>query len=196
MICISCSKEHPFLNDYQHLQIVLPALVPEEPSKNEEGEANSSLEEPLCLRKKTKSSPAWQWPSEYATFWQRGWLKSLCSCEECELMYQTEKVAFLLEERDGDLESSIETTTAQGVNLMQNGLDVLRTLVPNQAHQLDILHEFDSMRSQLNDYLGSLHQSNTVVTKAVSRKRISRPHWEREYLELTFHSTLTSSSNS
>uniref|UniRef100_A0AAY4D5R3 Putative E3 ubiquitin-protein ligase UBR7 n=1 Tax=Denticeps clupeoides TaxID=299321 RepID=A0AAY4D5R3_9TELE len=95
-----------------------------------------------------------------AVFWPCGWRSKLCSCTSCKT-----KTAFLLDESDTVLayENKGKTTEQEGGG---DGRDPLMSALNNLNHvqQLEIIHEYNDMKTELKDYLQRFAEEGKVVT--------------------------------
>uniref|UniRef100_A0AAY4D5E1 Putative E3 ubiquitin-protein ligase UBR7 n=1 Tax=Denticeps clupeoides TaxID=299321 RepID=A0AAY4D5E1_9TELE len=100
-----------------------------------------------------------------AVFWPCGWRSKLCSCTSCKRLHVETKTAFLLDESDTVLayENKGKTTEQEGGG---DGRDPLMSALNNLNHvqQLEIIHEYNDMKTELKDYLQRFAEEGKVVT--------------------------------
>lgn len=92
-------------------------------------------------------------------FWKDGWRKLLCRCSNCQLLYEAEKVSFLLDEED-----TVEAYEAKGKRRSSQyvqGMEALSSM--GRVQQVEALHEYNNLKSQLMDYLKKFADNKKVV---------------------------------
>ncbi|XP_036437835.1 putative E3 ubiquitin-protein ligase UBR7 isoform X1 [Colossoma macropomum] len=100
-----------------------------------------------------------------AVFWPSAWRTKLCSCTHCKNLFADAGVAFLLDETDTVLayENKGKTTEqAGGVEGRDPLMSALNNL--NRVQQLEIIHEYNDMKTELKDYLQTFAAEGKVVT--------------------------------
>ncbi|XP_014788965.1 putative E3 ubiquitin-protein ligase UBR7 [Octopus bimaculoides] len=96
---------------------------------------------------------------EQSTYWKEGWRSYLCSCSKCLEMYKSHKVAFLLDEKD-----PISVYEEQGQQFNSNaptGMEALSKM--NRVQQMEVIHGYNDLKSELTDYLKKFADSKKVV---------------------------------
>ncbi|XP_058470000.1 putative E3 ubiquitin-protein ligase UBR7 isoform X2 [Solea solea] len=178
MICESCMNQNSFLWTYaDHLTGVVRQVkeetggrsnadvAPEEqvddlikPSAKrtrEEAEPNCRLKELQAVNQKRERSGAVFWPS--------AWRSTLCSCNTCQERLSSAQLSFLLDESD-----TVVAYERKGQNNEQNqqGHDPLMSALDNlnRVQQLEIIHGYNDMKSELKDFLQRFAAEGKVVT--------------------------------
>ncbi|KAM8725312.1 putative E3 ubiquitin-protein ligase UBR7 isoform 1-T1 [Acanthopagrus schlegelii] len=121
----------------------------------EESESSCRLAELLAIGQRRVQSGAVFWPS--------GWRSKLCSCTACQERLSAACLSFLLDESDTVLAyenkgKSSEQTQA-GHDPLMSALDNL-----NRVQQLEIIHGYNDMKSELKDFLQRFAAEGKVVT--------------------------------
>uniref|UniRef100_A0AAR2JB05 Putative E3 ubiquitin-protein ligase UBR7 n=1 Tax=Pygocentrus nattereri TaxID=42514 RepID=A0AAR2JB05_PYGNA len=194
MICESCMNKSPFLWTYAaHVAVppVLKVCKAEEEGKVEvehdedetkpEKEVSESTEDNKrklqeledtsaegscsgCRLGEMKASGQSR-AQQGAVFWPSAWRTKLCSCTHCKNLFVDAGVAFLLDETDTVLayENKGKTTEqAGGVEGRDPLMSALNNL--NRVQQLEIIHEYNDMKTELKDYLQTFAAEGKVVT--------------------------------
>ncbi|XP_029985046.1 putative E3 ubiquitin-protein ligase UBR7 [Sphaeramia orbicularis] len=184
MICESCMNQHVFLWTYAaHLAVpgVSEAEVKEEKGtsdqevataikKDEESDADV---EPSCKRSRQEAEPdcrlkeleaiAQKRVQSGAVFWPSGWRSKLCSCSSCQTSLRESGLSFLLDESDTVLayenKGKNNEQRQQGNDPLMSALDNL-----NRVQQLEIIHEYNDMKTELKDFLHRFAAEGKVVT--------------------------------
>ncbi|XP_056621049.1 putative E3 ubiquitin-protein ligase UBR7 [Triplophysa dalaica] len=99
-----------------------------------------------------------------AVFWPAAWRTSLCICADCKIMYADAGVSFLTDEADTVLAyenkgKSTEQAEQPGRDPLMSALDNL-----NRVQQLEIIHEYNDMKTELKDFLQGFAAEGKVVT--------------------------------
>ncbi|XP_060772272.1 putative E3 ubiquitin-protein ligase UBR7 isoform X2 [Neoarius graeffei] len=100
-----------------------------------------------------------------AVFWPAAWRNKLCSCPHCKSVFAEGGVSFLLDETDTVLayENKGKTTEqANGGEARDPLMSALNNL--NRVQQLEIIHEYNDMKTELKDYLQRFAAEGKVVT--------------------------------
>lgn len=100
-----------------------------------------------------------------AVFWPTTWRTKLCSCQRCKSVLAESGVSFLLDETDTVLayENKGKTTEqAHGGEARDPLMSALDNL--NRVQQLEIIHEYNDMKTELKDYLQRFAAEGKVVT--------------------------------
>ncbi|KAJ8269915.1 hypothetical protein GJAV_G00108220 [Gymnothorax javanicus] len=102
---------------------------------------------------------------EGAVFWPSGWRTKLCTCPSCQKLHAEAGVAYLLDESDTVLayENKGKITEEAG---SQGGRDPLMSALNtlNRVQQLEIIYEYNDMKTELKDYLQRFATEGKVVT--------------------------------
>ncbi|CAL8315542.1 unnamed protein product [Merluccius merluccius] len=98
-----------------------------------------------------------------AVFWPATWRTKLCSCVSCQRCYAANGVGFLLDESDTVLAYE---TKGQRSEEAQRGHDPLMSALDNlnRVQQLEIIHGYNDMKTELKDFLQSFAAEGKVVT--------------------------------
>ncbi|XP_024912708.1 putative E3 ubiquitin-protein ligase UBR7 isoform X2 [Cynoglossus semilaevis] len=181
MICESCMNQNPFLWIYAdhlaavdhvtqdakdvegrggHVGIYLPdnrTDVIESTSKRVRGEPepNCRLEELQKIsQNRTRTG---------AVFWPSTWRSKLCCCSSCQERLSEAQLNFLFDELD-----TVQAYERRGQNKDQNqgGHDPLMLALDNlnRVQQLEIIHGYNDMKSELKDFLQGFVAEGKVVT--------------------------------
>uniref|UniRef100_A0A8C1SW07 Putative E3 ubiquitin-protein ligase UBR7 n=1 Tax=Cyprinus carpio TaxID=7962 RepID=A0A8C1SW07_CYPCA len=158
MICESCMNKTPFLWNYAaHIR-----KHPEETEgSSEEGSCSG------CRLREMKSSGKSR-TLQGAVFWPSAWRTKLCTCTDCKVLYADAGVSFLTDEMDTVLayenkgkstEQAEQAGGAEGRDPLMSALNNL-----NRVQQLEIIHEYNDMKTELKDYLQRFAAEGKVVT--------------------------------
>ncbi|XP_064195648.1 putative E3 ubiquitin-protein ligase UBR7 [Anguilla rostrata] len=106
-------------------------------------------------------------PREGAVFWPSPWRTKLCACASCKSAYAEAGVDFLLDESDtvlayenkGKTTEEEEGSASQGRDPLMSALNTL-----NRVQQLEIIYEYNDMKTELKDYLQRFAAEGKVVT--------------------------------
>ncbi|RXN26568.1 E3 ubiquitin- ligase UBR7 [Labeo rohita] len=103
-----------------------------------------------------------------AVFWPSAWRTKLCTCGDCKVLYADAGVSFLMDEMDTVLayenkgkstEQAEQAGGAEGRDPLMSALNNL-----NRVQQLEIIHEYNDMKTELKDYLQRFAAEGKVVT--------------------------------
>ncbi|XP_059353944.1 putative E3 ubiquitin-protein ligase UBR7 [Carassius carassius] len=103
-----------------------------------------------------------------AVFWPSAWRTKLCTCTDCKNLYADAGVPFLMDEMDTVLayenkgkstEQAEQAGGAEGRDPLMSALNNL-----NRVQQLEIIHEYNDMKTELKDYLQRFAAEGKVVT--------------------------------
>uniref|UniRef100_A0A8C2JYD6 Putative E3 ubiquitin-protein ligase UBR7 n=1 Tax=Cyprinus carpio TaxID=7962 RepID=A0A8C2JYD6_CYPCA len=103
-----------------------------------------------------------------AVFWPSAWRTKLCTCTDCKVLYADVGVSFLTDEMDTVLayenkgkstEQAEQAGGAEGRDPLMSALNNL-----NRVQQLEIIHEYNDMKTELKDYLQRFAAEGKVVT--------------------------------
>ncbi|XP_034018054.1 putative E3 ubiquitin-protein ligase UBR7 isoform X2 [Thalassophryne amazonica] len=175
MICDSCMKQHPVLWTYAAL-LTVPVVESEVnkekgtddvmDSKDEECDGPSCKrirqeEEPVCRLKKLQSNGQ-KGVQSGAVFWPPGWRSKLCSCTTCQCLAE-DGLSFLLDESDTVLAYENKGKTSEEA---QRGRDPLMSVLDNlnRVQQLEIIHGYNDMKTELKDFLQRFAAEGKVVS--------------------------------
>ncbi|XP_002737027.2 putative E3 ubiquitin-protein ligase UBR7 [Saccoglossus kowalevskii] len=133
----------------------------------EQGEANASSNDSSvevmsnsCKLQELKKRGV---PAEdQATFWPTGWRKKLCTCAECMQLYEEKHVAFLTDLKDtvhqyeehGKSKQTDGSQYEQGIRALSN---------MDRVQQVEVMHGYNDMKTELKDYLKSFVDQGKVV---------------------------------
>uniref|UniRef100_A0A665X601 Putative E3 ubiquitin-protein ligase UBR7 n=1 Tax=Echeneis naucrates TaxID=173247 RepID=A0A665X601_ECHNA len=160
MICESCMNKTPFLWTYAaHLAAVMfqvnDVLKPSSKRGHEEVEPSCKLKELQEIGQARIQSGAVFWPS--------AWRSKLCFCNTCQERLSEADLSFLLDESD-----TVLAYEKKGKNNEQNqqGHDPLMSALDNlnRVQQLEIIHEYNDMKTELKDFLQRFAAEGKVVT--------------------------------
>lgn len=134
--------------------------------KHQEMEVGSPSGAPGC-RLKELSGAGQERPRAGAVFWPSAWRSKLCPCTSCKRSYGAAGVSFLMDESDTVLayENKGKTTErerqggAEGRDPLMSALDNL-----GRVQQLEIIHEYNDMKTELKDFLQTFAAEGKVVT--------------------------------
>ncbi|XP_077950008.1 putative E3 ubiquitin-protein ligase UBR7 isoform X2 [Gasterosteus aculeatus] len=182
MICESCMNKNPFLWTYAaHLSVSGAAVQVKEERDAEESNTNLSTKdekgadviEPSCKRSREEAAPSCrlkelraigqQRSQSGAVFWPSGWRSKLCSCSTCKDDLSGADLSFLLDESDTVLAYENKGKTNEQ---RQPGHDPLMSALDNLNHvqQLEIIHGYNDMKTELKDFLQRFAEEGKVVT--------------------------------
>ncbi|XP_071759071.2 putative E3 ubiquitin-protein ligase UBR7 [Centroberyx gerrardi] len=188
MICEACMNLHPFLRTYAaHLAVPSAAAAEEELKQEEEQssdeekqgaeEATSSKAEvsdgPSCKRSRQETEGKCRLKElqaigqkrvqSGAVFWPSAWRSKLCSCITCQKSSADAGVCFLLDELDTVLAYENKGKNSEQE---QRGHDPLMSALDNlnRVQQLEIIHEYNDMKTELKDFLQRFAAEGKVVT--------------------------------
>lgn len=198
MICESCMNKNPFLWTYAaHLSVQHAAEQVKvenglEDSKGnipkDEKEDDDDVKEPSCKRSHVEEEPTCTLRQLQATgqkrvqsgavFWPSAWRSKLCSCNTCQERLSEANLSFLLDESD-----TVLTYENQGKNneQRQQGHDVLMSALDNlnRVQQLEIIHGYNDMKTELKDFLQRFAADGKVVTPDDIRQFFERQSRKR-----------------
>lgn len=98
-----------------------------------------------------------------AVFWPSVWRSKLCSCKTCQECLSESGLSFLLDESDTVLAYENKGKT---IEQRQQGHDPLMSALDNlnRVQQLEIIHGYNDMKSELKDFLQRFAAEGKVVT--------------------------------
>ncbi|KAM4633671.1 putative E3 ubiquitin-protein ligase UBR7 isoform 2-T2 [Polymixia lowei] len=98
-----------------------------------------------------------------AVFWPSAWRSKLCPCVNCKKSYAAAGVSFLVDESDTVLayenKGKSSEQEQEGHDPLMSALDNL-----NRVQQLEIIHEYNDMKTELKDFLQRFAAEGKVVT--------------------------------
>lgn len=173
MICESCMNQNPFLWTYA-AHLAVPGTAADGEVKQEEGGlTGEKVDEPSCKRSRQEAEPACRLKElqaigqsrgqSGAVFWPSGWRAKICSCSVCNKRLEEAGVSFLLDELDTVLayenKGKTEEERQSGHDPLMSALDNL-----NRVQQLEIIHGYNDMKTELKDFLQTFAAEGKVVT--------------------------------
>ncbi|XP_011490435.1 putative E3 ubiquitin-protein ligase UBR7 isoform X5 [Oryzias latipes] len=198
MICEACMKRSPVLWVYAaHLAAAGPEEPKEEGPGAEEITAKSEnhekdVTEPSCKRSHEEAEPSCRLKElqaggqkrvqSGAVFWPSGWRSKLCSCASCQLMLSEAGLSFLLDEADTVLEYENKGKTRERE---QPGTDPLMSALDNlsRVQQLEIIHGYNDMKTDLKDFLQRFAAEGKVVTSEDIRQFFEQQSSKRRRMD-------------
>ncbi|CAN9508002.1 unnamed protein product [Ophioblennius macclurei] len=174
MICEACMNRNPFLWVYAaHLAGTAAQPKesgtdppPAEPKVEEAAEPSPKRlcqeREPSCKLKDLQASAQKKEPSG-AVFWPSAWRSRLCHCSVCQERLSAAGLSFLLDESDTVLAYENKGKSSEQ---RQRGHDPLMSALDNlnRVQQLEIIHGYNDMKSELKDFLQRFAAEGKVVT--------------------------------
>ncbi|CAB3996752.1 E3 ubiquitin- ligase UBR7, partial [Paramuricea clavata] len=99
------------------------------------------------------------------TYWKNGWRAKLCVCQKCKLMYKEQDVEFLMDDSDTIIayEDRGQSRREQQSSSYDSSLNALNSL--GRVQQIEILHGYNDMKTQLTNYLAEFAKEGKTVTK-------------------------------
>ncbi|KAM9703117.1 putative E3 ubiquitin-protein ligase UBR7 [Menidia menidia] len=97
-----------------------------------------------------------------AVFWPSAWRSKLCPCSSCQELLATAGLSFLLDESDTVLAYENKGKSSEqrpGPDPLMSALDSL-----NRVQQLEIIHGYNDMKTELKDFLQRFATEGKVVT--------------------------------
>uniref|UniRef100_A0A8D3E0W4 Putative E3 ubiquitin-protein ligase UBR7 n=1 Tax=Scophthalmus maximus TaxID=52904 RepID=A0A8D3E0W4_SCOMX len=177
MICQSCMNKNDFLWTYaDHLAGAAVQV------KEETGESNVDVPdkqqmddviEPSSKRSREEAEPSCRLKGlqgsgqnrlrSGAVFWPSAWRSELCSCNTCQERLSEANMSFLLDETDTVL--AYEKRGKKNEQ-KQPGHDPLMLALDNldRVQQLEIIHGYNDMKTELKDFLQRFAAEGKVVT--------------------------------
>ncbi|XP_061602875.1 putative E3 ubiquitin-protein ligase UBR7 [Cololabis saira] len=188
MICESCMNQHSFLWTYAaHLAVPAEtdAAAAAAPVKEESAAEGSNVKapkkeeqaddvtEPSCKRSRDEAEPSCRLKElqsagqkrvqSGAVFWPSVWRSKLCCCSSCQEQLSEAGLSFLLDESDTVLayenKGKNNEQGQQGHDPLMSALDNL-----NRVQQLEIIHGYNDMKTELKDFLQRFAAEGKVVT--------------------------------
>ncbi|XP_034383426.1 putative E3 ubiquitin-protein ligase UBR7 isoform X2 [Cyclopterus lumpus] len=182
MTCESCMNKTSFLWTYAaHLSVPGAAVQLKEESEADESNRNlphkeetvEEVIEPSCKRSREEAEPSCRLKElqaidqkrvqSGAVFWPSGWRSKLCSCTTCKERLSEAGLSFLLDESDTVLayenKGKNNEQRQPGHDPLMSALDHL-----NHVQQLEIIHGYNDMKTELKDFLQRFAEDGKVVT--------------------------------
>ncbi|KAM9840716.1 putative E3 ubiquitin-protein ligase UBR7 [Aulostomus maculatus] len=149
---------------------------PEDGSKPDLTDIRSKVDdviEPSCKRSRQVAEPSCKLKDlqessqkrvrSGAVFWPSAWRSKLCSCNDCQESLSEAGLSFLLDESDTVLayenKGKTNEQSQQGHDPLMSALDNL-----NRVQQLEIIHGYNDMKTELKDFLQRFAAEGKVVT--------------------------------
>ncbi|XP_078262919.1 putative E3 ubiquitin-protein ligase UBR7 [Rhinoraja longicauda] len=101
---------------------------------------------------------------ECATYWPHNWRNRLCTCPSCMNLYKELEISFLLDEFDTVLAYENKGKSDEGIDSERS--DPLMTALSNmnRIQQVELIYEYNDLKSELKDYLKRFADEGKVVT--------------------------------
>ncbi|XP_019751799.1 putative E3 ubiquitin-protein ligase UBR7 [Hippocampus comes] len=129
-------------------------------------------DEPACRLKELEATGVKRVQSG-AVFWPSGWRSKLCRCQGCQGRLAEAGLSFLPDESDTVLayetKGKREEGSAPAHDPLMSALDSL-----NRVQQLEIIHGYNDMKSELKDFLQTFATEGKVVTSDDIRRFFER----------------------
>ncbi|XP_048736471.2 putative E3 ubiquitin-protein ligase UBR7 [Ostrea edulis] len=189
VVCADCMKKHDFLWAYNVQSQDTKCMVKEEvksevdvegasPVKTQETKENGSDQgtsddtdnKMSCLLKDLQKRGTSVQGS--GSFWQDGWRNKLCKCADCMVKYKAGEIEFLTDEVD-----TVHNYEQRGRNKTtpcsqyDKGMQALSSM--NRIQQVEVLHGFNDLKSELTDYLKKFAENGKVVREEDIREFFS-----------------------
>ncbi|XP_072895254.1 putative E3 ubiquitin-protein ligase UBR7 [Hemitrygon akajei] len=99
-----------------------------------------------------------------ATYWPHNWRNTLCTCPSCMNLYKELEISFLLDEFDTVL--AYENKGKSDEETDRERSDPLMTALSNmnRIQQVELIYEYNDLKSELKDYLKRFADEGKVVT--------------------------------
>lgn len=126
--------------------------------ENEEGK---SLVDSDCIVKAAKHKLT-NLPKPVSLFMLQGWRKQLCKCPDCRAKYQERNLDFLLNSEDTvhHYEKKAEPRNRKS-SQYEDGMKALSEM--DRSNQIEAIHAYNSMKSNLMEYLEKFAENKKVV---------------------------------
>jgi len=192
MICVGCVKKNPFLSAYAGLAVnvvakdkdVAASVVDVEGSDDGPSEAkrrkveddDDKDEEKNGVSKPEKTTEKKQCPVKTMSaktrpgtmFMADGWRAELCRCADCGAgVYAGRELEFLLDPEDTVHHYEAKGKEEQG-SQYENGMKALSEM--DRTQQVEAITSYNSMKSDLMDYLKTFAEEGKVVTQEDIKK--------------------------
>lgn len=178
MICESCMNKNTFLWTYAgHLAVPgadrqVKTETTADESKREEAEQGEDVAPPSCKRSREEAGSccrlaqlshlAHATARSCAVFWPSSWRSKLCSCPSCQERLAAGGLSFLLDESDTVLAYEKKGKSSEETRQLDPLMSALDNL--NRVQQLEIIHGYNDMKSDLKDFLQTFAAEGKVVT--------------------------------
>lgn len=179
MACDACMKSHDFLRMYQQRvqpvrvvkgegrggeDITIESPSPEKASPEKAStSAVSSCKEGGCELERRRGRLVMMGGCEDgAGYFDDNWREQLCRCSKCMELYSLQGCCFLLE--PGDTVAAYEERSAARPSTHDAGLAALATSL-DRVQQVEMLHQYSEMKSELSDFLATFAREGKVVGK-------------------------------
>ncbi|TRY57050.1 hypothetical protein DNTS_023951 [Danionella cerebrum] len=131
--------------------------------RKQQDDADETSERSGCRLSEMKTSGKSHIP-QGAVFWPSAWRSKLCSCSECKRLYADAGVSFLTD--DADTVLAYENKGKSTEQAEQGGRDPLMSALNslNRVQQLEIIHGYNDMKTELKDFLQQFAAEGKVVT--------------------------------
>ncbi|XP_043463212.1 putative E3 ubiquitin-protein ligase UBR7 [Leptopilina heterotoma] len=161
MVCDICMTKTPFLWNYAPKLSVTKNNDIDETITNEEKVEVEEVTLNKCMKPSSSSSTITSKKEEGCCFWKEGWRSSLCTCEECKMVYVENKVEFLI-----DKEDSVQVYEESGKiknreSHYEMGMKALASL--DHVQQVTVIEEYNNMKERLKEYLQKFADNKKVV---------------------------------
>ncbi|XP_041661470.1 putative E3 ubiquitin-protein ligase UBR7 [Cheilinus undulatus] len=161
-------------------------------AKTNEEEKDDDVNEPSRKRSRTEAEPScrlkeWQATDQKrvqsgAVFWPSGWRTKLCTCNTCKEQLTEGGLSFLYDESDTVLayenDGKKNEQKSRGHDPLMSALDNL-----NRVQQLEIIHGYNDMKSELKDYLQRFASEGKVVTPEDIRQFFEQQQTRRRRID-------------
>ncbi|KAJ7360151.1 Putative E3 ubiquitin-protein ligase ubr7 [Desmophyllum pertusum] len=99
-----------------------------------------------------------------ASYWHTGWRLNLCKCHKCMSLYKSLDVLYLTDESDTMLAYEQRGREKRpGVSSYESGMQALQNM--GRIPQVEVMHEYNDMKSELTEYLRDFVAQGKVVTE-------------------------------
>ncbi|XP_078001255.1 putative E3 ubiquitin-protein ligase UBR7 [Glandiceps talaboti] len=125
-------------------------------------EAVQSSDDTTCICKLEELKKRDVKVENHATFWALGWRTKLCVCDKCKKLYEDKDVTFLLDESDTvhHYEQKGKSKQVEGSQYEQ-GMRAFSGM--NRVQQVEVLHGYNDMKTELKEYLRKFAEQGKVV---------------------------------
>lgn len=131
-------------------------------SRQQEAEPKEAEPKSVCRLKQLQLIGR-SWSQSGATFWPSGWRSRLCTCSDCQTLLSETGALFLLDETDTVLAYEMKGKTLERTN--QNADPLMSALDRlNRVQQLELIHEYNDLKTELKDFLQRFASDGKVVT--------------------------------
>ncbi|KAI9314723.1 hypothetical protein BX666DRAFT_1962790 [Dichotomocladium elegans] len=127
-----------------------------------EDELSGDKKKPTAAANKCKQV---SYPERVDMFLREGWRSELCRCDKCKAAYSTHAINFLLEEEET---YEPEKDEDAGRSLEDIGMEQMMRM--DRVKALESIIAYQTLASQIKDYLRAFRESGEVVTEADIRR--------------------------